>query len=248
MSKPVLHIFAISHYCEKARWALDYRGIDYTLSTLAPGAHIKKARSLGFKRGALPMMETGEAVLQGSADIVSWAEEREARGPALSSAQNRSEALAIEKRLDEKIGIHVRRYFYSEALVNHSETVRPIFLRRQPLLENLKVRLGWSTIRKLMIKAMDLGPEQRLDSKAILETELDWLDGLLSDGRKVLLGDTFSRADLAAASLLAPLVDPDNHPEYADVVLPPAIAEDVKGWAVRPSLNYVRDIYRQYRA
>ena len=41
MSKPVLNIFRISHYCEKARWALDYLDIDYELRTLPVIAHIE---------------------------------------------------------------------------------------------------------------------------------------------------------------------------------------------------------------
>jgi glutathione S-transferase len=31
MSEPVLYVFAISHYCEKTRWALDHFGIAYRL-------------------------------------------------------------------------------------------------------------------------------------------------------------------------------------------------------------------------
>lgn len=29
MKKPTLYVFAISHYCEKARWALDFFEVDY---------------------------------------------------------------------------------------------------------------------------------------------------------------------------------------------------------------------------
>lgn len=247
MSRPILHVFAISHYCEKARWALDYRGIDYTLNTLAPGSHIKKARSLGFKRGSLPILETDEKAIQGSAEVVSWAEAQPARGPGLTADTTRDSSLAMEQRLDERIGIHVRRYYYSAALVDHPETVRPFFLRRLPWLEQLKCRLGWSAIRRLMIKGMDLGPEQRLESKAIVDAELRWLDEILEDGRETLVGNAFTRADLAAASLLAPLAQPDQHPEYAGMVLPPVIADDLREWSERPSLVTVRRLYARYR-
>jgi hypothetical protein len=37
-----------------------------------------------------------------------------------------------------------------------------------------------------MIKDLDLGPEQGQQSRALLEAELDWLDGLLADVRPYL--------------------------------------------------------------
>ena len=45
--KPTLYIFAISHFCEKARWALDYLGIEYQLVHLAPGLHMSAAKKTG---------------------------------------------------------------------------------------------------------------------------------------------------------------------------------------------------------
>jgi Glutathione S-transferase, C-terminal domain len=54
----------------------------------------------------------------------------------------------------------------------------------------------------------DLGPGAAAESRARLETELDWLDGKLADGRAYLAGDRFSRADLTVASLLANFARP----------------------------------------
>ena len=35
-----LYTFTISHFAEKARWALDYRRIHYQEKRLVPGSHI----------------------------------------------------------------------------------------------------------------------------------------------------------------------------------------------------------------
>ena len=67
MSKPVLYVFAISHYCEKARWALEYLGVEYEIRYLAPGIHIKVARKLGAAGTSLPMLPVAGRGLQGSA-------------------------------------------------------------------------------------------------------------------------------------------------------------------------------------
>ncbi|MFT6045245.1 MAG: glutathione S-transferase [Arenicella sp.] len=44
--KHKLYVFAIFHYCEKARWALDYLQVDYQLLYLSPISHYKKPNGL----------------------------------------------------------------------------------------------------------------------------------------------------------------------------------------------------------
>ena len=74
MSKPVLYVFAISHFCEKARWALDYLDIAHKIRYVAPGIHSKIAKKLGAPATSLPILEAGEHVVQGSAAIIDWAD------------------------------------------------------------------------------------------------------------------------------------------------------------------------------
>lgn len=247
-SNPVLYIFAISHYCEKARWALDYLGIDYELRYLAPGEHVQIAKKLGAPRTSLPFLRVNGQAIQGSAAIIDWADNATSRTEKrLTPAADREECLQIEKRLDDIVGVHVRRFYYSEALVEYPKTVRPIFTRDLSPVKKLLISIVWRNIRKMMIARMDLGTEQGQASRDITEGELDWLDELLSDGRKYLVGDKLSRADIAAASLLAPLAQPPEHPTYTRIELPPRMARDVSNWEQRPSLDWVRDIYAAYR-
>jgi glutathione S-transferase len=248
MPKPVLYIFAISHYCEKACWALDYLNIDYNITHVAPGIHQRITKQLGAPRSSLPILVANGQTVQGSAQIIDWADAAASTDSKQLTPNNaRGECLEIEKRLDETAGVHIRRYYYSEALVDHPETVRPIFTKDLPRMQKILVGATWSVVRKRMIVFMDLGPEQGQDSKRIVDDELSWLDGMLSDGRQVLAGDQFSRADITAASLLAPLALPKQHPTYADIRLPPNFATDLENWKNRPSLNWVREMYAKYR-
>ena len=70
MTTPVLYIFAISHYCEKARWALDYLNIDYRLQYLSPISYTKILRGLGVADTTLPVLSTDSLTLQGSSQII----------------------------------------------------------------------------------------------------------------------------------------------------------------------------------
>lgn len=248
MQKPVLYIFSISHYCEKARWALDHMGIDYEISHLPPGIHLLVAKKLGANKSSLPILVADGQVIQGSAKIIDWAEvSAPSADNRLAPIANRESSQKIEKRLDDILGIHVRRYFYSEALVSYPEMTKPIFSRKLTLLYKLLFSGTWPVVHKRMIDLMDLGPEQGQESRKIVETELDWLDGLLTEHPHFLAGDQFSRIDITAASLLAALAVPMEHPTYADLYWPPNIASDLISWEIRPSIKWTREIYRQYR-
>ncbi|MEY4270759.1 MAG: hypothetical protein RLZZ58_1975, partial [Pseudomonadota bacterium] len=70
---------------------------------------------------------------------------------------------------------------------------------------------------------------------------------LLADGRRYLTGDHFTRADLTAASLLAPLVNPAEHPTYSGLSMPPALAATIADWQHRPILRWVTRVYAERR-
>lgn len=246
-AEPTLYVFAISHYCEKARWALDHFGITYRLKHTMPGMNRRIAKKLGTDSGSLPFLEIANGVAAGSAAIIDWGEAHRMPGKPSLNGENPAEVAAIEKRLDDVTGIHIRRYYYSDALFSDPASVRPIFSRDLPLVQKAAVTLGWSKIVPMMIKGMDLGEAQGLCSYDKLAAELEWLDGLLTDGRPYLTGDTFTRADLTAASLLAPLVTPAKHPTYAALSLPKRLAETIKSWHNRPILRHVSTVYDKHR-
>jgi len=247
MITPVLYVFDISHYCEKARWALDYLGIDYRLRHLMPGAHIRLARKLGVAGTTLPILVDGELALQGSAHIIDWAQAQSASAAHNLASSDDQAGFAIEQRLDDVFGVHVRRYYYSDALLTQPATVKPMFAQHLRWPQQLLLHLAWNKIVGLMIRGMDLGAAQGRESRQIIEAELDWLDGQLADGRQYLVGERFSRTDLCAASLLSPLAMPPQHPAYHRLQLPPAVAADLAIWQQRPVLRWVDEMYRRHR-
>ena len=252
MATPTLIVFAISHYCEKARWALDYLGVNYAVKHIAPGVHHQLAKKLGAPGSSLPILvlsgQGDQEFIQGSSAIIDWAEANKAADArSLAPQSNRQQALEMEQRLDDVLGVHVRRFYYSEALVDYPQSVRPIFTRDLTLLQRWLVTAAWGGIRKRMIKGMDLGPEQGMQSRELVVTEMEWLDGLLADGRSFLSGDTLSRVDITAASLLAPLVQPEQHPAYGDIQIGPKVAAACKQWEQQTCLQWTRAIYQKNR-
>jgi glutathione S-transferase len=242
--KPRLQTIAISHFCEKARWALDWHGLDYEEKSWAVGLHGVLAKYHGAAATTLPILFDGKTVVQGSGAIIDWADDR-ARDPArtLTAAHSRE----IEARADALIGIHVRRLCYAEMLPRQSHLVAAeIFQNLSPLNYALGKAM-WPVSRRMMMRAMDITPTAAAESRAILEGELDWLDKQLSDGRPYLAGDRFSRADIAVASLLAPVARPQGMPIFEDMVVPDALMADHRRWRERPIMGFVAELYRSTR-
>lgn len=245
-----LYVFTISHFCEKARWALDHYGVDYQLISLAPGSHSMQAKKMGLSSSTLPILQLGEQVIQGSSEIIDWASANNEE-PSLSLEVDddlKDQASEFEERLDSKVGVHTRRMFYSEALVESPKIVKPVFKKDLGVIDKLMLDLAWPKIRNVMIKRMDLGYQQGLQSEAILDEQMAWLDGLLADGRDYLVGDQLSRVDITAASLLGRTAKAKEYPGSDTFQTPPRMDAKVVEWrASGPTLDWVARLYETHR-
>ncbi|MEM1236878.1 MAG: glutathione S-transferase [Pseudomonadota bacterium] len=240
MTRPILHTFSISHFSEKARWGLDWAGIDYELRPTIPIAHMLNARRLKVPQTSVPILEFDDAPpIQGSAAILDWAAEH---GSLPSGAED------IEARVDAKLGRAIIYYFYGEAAIDQPATIPPLFTQGLTPGKARLFRVTWPAIRQLMIRGMGLSAQGRARARDKILTELDWLDAALSDGRPFFAGDAPGRGDIAAAALLAPLVQPPEHPVYGDhLTVPPLMAADTAAWRERPVMRLVARLYRAYR-
>ena len=75
--------FRISHFNEKVRWALDYKGVPHRRTALTPGFHIPKARALSG-HNTVPLLVMDGRVLKDSTDIIARARAPSPRSSALS--------------------------------------------------------------------------------------------------------------------------------------------------------------------
>src|SRR5437764_687453 len=80
--QPTLWHITISHYSEKARWALDYKSIPYRLRAPVPGAHIPVALWLTYGRHyTLPVLDLGGERIGDSTAIIAALEQRQPEPP-----------------------------------------------------------------------------------------------------------------------------------------------------------------------
>lgn len=245
---PEFITFGISHYCEKARWALDWHGIPYREIGWPPGLHVALARRAGARQSHVPILRSAEGLVQGSSQIIDWADAQAPDpGRRLTIDDDPATARAMERRADNGIGIHVRRFMYAQILPTRAELVKPYLLMNTSPGHRLIGNLSWPAVRRLMIKAMGTTPEAVPECRARFEAELAWLDGLLGDGRRFLIGDRLSRVDITVAALLAPAVRPAEAATYCSMQLPAALEGDLDAWTDRPTFRWVRAVYRNFR-
>ncbi len=104
----------ISHFCEKARWALDRAGVEYDEDAHLQLIHWIPVWRAGGGRTA-PVLVAGEEVLKESADIVAWADARmpEERSSLPADPGARAEAQRLERGFDERLGPEGRRWMYN---------------------------------------------------------------------------------------------------------------------------------------
>jgi glutathione S-transferase len=111
-----LYQFPFSHYCEKIRWALDYKGIAHRTINLLPGFHLRQIASFAPKT-CLPVLRDGAIVVQDSSAIIDYLDRR-FTNPALTPSEPKAarEALEWEEYVDEQIGVNIRLWFYHHIL------------------------------------------------------------------------------------------------------------------------------------
>ncbi len=201
----------ISHYCEKARWALDRAGISYREEPHVQGIHRIASRRAGG-RGTVPVLVTPEGAVADSAEILEWVDERSEPELRLfpRDAAERAEVRALCARFDEGLGPHGRRLIYVQMLPQRE---RALDFNNQgvPAWEDRALRAGWPVMAGFVRHALGIRPGVEVEDEAEVWREFDRVAELLGDGRPYLHGERFSAADLTFAALAAPVILPSEY-------------------------------------
>ncbi|MFT7560443.1 MAG: glutathione S-transferase [Flavobacteriales bacterium] len=238
-----LYQFPISHYCEKARWAIQYKRLPYKRKTLLPGLHRKPMLRLSGQ-SSLPVLKDEKAIVSGSSEIVSYLDATYPRFQLTpEDATLAARSLKWEAMADEKVGPSVRKIIYS-VLLDHPNIVIPLFIYEGPFYSNFVLKRSFPKIQEALRRGLPITDESVSETVAELKAVISEMRNNM-DSEHYIVGDKFSRADLAFASLLAPLFRPGKYggesPSYYPEKLENIIAEfdEVKPW--------VMEIYSRHR-
>ncbi len=240
-----LNTFVISHFSEKARWALDFHGLDYTERRLVPGPHIVAIRSIA-PRTTVPTLEHDGTVVQGSSAILDYLEQRlGATRLAVPPAQAKR-AAEIESDADRAFGLGTQRIFYA-TLLDHRREIVDMWTQDGPWWSRAYLAVAFPVVAHLVRRTYKIRPDAVERAKDLFRRTMDTTDRALAGG-PYLLGDTLSRADVTVASLLAPLCTPPEHLVRWPAINPPEHAAFVDEFRGRPTWELVLRMYREHRA
>lgn len=201
----------VSHYCEKARWALDYLKIPYVEEPHMPPFHRLATSKAGGK--SAPVLVTENANFTDSTDILKFLDSIAASDAKLypTDSQQRQQVEELEELFDEKLAPAIRTwaYFY---IVDNSKIIKQKWTQNVPFVEKILFPLVYPSMRSVVKKAYDVNAESAAQSYQEIENIFEKVNELLADGRNNLIGDKISAADFTFASLAAPILQPPQHP------------------------------------
>lgn len=239
----------MSHYCEKARWGLERLGLAYHEERHLQVFHYP--RTWWISRGPnVPVLIDGKQVISDSTRILQHLDRYAHNGNRLypEEAALRSSVEQWEERFDEELGIESRRWVYYH-MMPHPVSALVTAAQGVPLIEKLLAPLGYGVIKLVIRKVLYPTPENVSAGLALSRNIVGETDALLADGRRYLLGDRFTAADLALACMLAPFVLPENYgirlPTLDEV--PESMRGDVQWFRHTRTGDYVLRLYAQER-
>jgi glutathione S-transferase len=207
---PVLWHLKVSHYNEKVRWALDYKGVPHARRALHAGFHRGTARRLSGG-DTLPVLVLDGRGIGDSTRIIAELERLHPEPPLYpADPEERGRALELEEFFDEELGPYTRLL-----VVHHLQPDAELMLRTfTPDLgrrRRLVAKATWPRVRRQLNRDFGIDDASVEGAFAKLRAAGERFRAELGPSG-YLAGPGFSVADLTLAALVTPVIAPEEFP------------------------------------
>ena len=243
---PVLWQIKISHYNEKARWALDYKGVAHKRRSPMPLFGTLPTAWVLTRGTTVPVLRLDGRSIGDSTRIIAALEQRYPDPPLYpSDPEQLARALELEDFFDEQLAPQMRLFVWNET------TKQPrVFLRtampgaHSAVYAALRPAAGLTAT--LLRKRFDITEDKARESRRKVIAAMEHLQNELG-GRDYLVGDAFSVADLTAATMFTPTVLPPERQYPPTVEAVPAVRELTEELESMPGAQWIHEMFRRHR-
>lgn len=242
---PVLWHLKVSHYNEKARWALDYKRVPHVRRAAVPGMHAKIARRL-WAGTTFPVLEIDSETIGDSTVIIRELERRYPQPPLYpDDPADRRRALEIEDFFDEELGPYLR-LLVLEHMLPDPALLLGAFTPDLSAPRRWTARAAYPLIRRGVSR--DFGIDREGVERAWEKCHAACERFAAELGRSgYLVGDGFTVADLTVAALVSPVVAPVQFPYPQPQRDHSRLADLRRMLAERGALEWALWIYEHHR-
>ncbi len=196
---------------EIARWVLDLNDILYKDEPHAPilsTSIIKKITGENGPNNNPVLIKTG-ALIYTSDSIVKYFDKRSLPSKRLvpDDPLKKQEVMALYELFTGDYDYEISRYVYS-LMIPHRSFATSVFTKKIPAGERLTCKMSYSSLSRILEKDLNLAQSTPGERLAYIKTIFKQVDDLLLDGRRYLTGEKLTLADIAFASVSAPLIVP----------------------------------------
>ena len=201
----ILYQFPLSHYCEKARWLLDHKELDFVAQNLIPGVH-RAFSQLKTGQNNLPILKDGESFIAGSTQIALYLDNVYPEHALLRPDKDlRKNALNIDQLANE-LGLHVRRWGLALTLSISDEPIE-IMIGEKGYLRRFE-KFSRPILKTLVSKNYQLNTEKVAESKMTMDAIISELNQrLIENHGRYMVGSRLGLADISVCSMLSPLLE-----------------------------------------
>ncbi|MBD1861116.1 glutathione S-transferase family protein [Trichocoleus desertorum GB2-A4] len=241
-----LYQFEMSHYCEKVRLILDYKGLAYRKIEVTPGiGQLDLYRMSGQRQ--VPVLKDGNEVIADSTAIGKYLDRQYPDRPVIpTDPKQKGLCFMLEDWADEVLGLNARKAMLAAFSQSPDFRTAALPTSTPALLKNLIGSVP-SEVLDVLSFGVGMGPDALHSAKASLRQNLEALTFILLD-HPYLISDQPTLADFAVAGLSMYIKFPSG--PYLD------IPEGLKGKGVpgvadigtfEPFFNWRDRLYTEYR-
>lgn len=194
-----LYQFELSHYCEKIRFILDYKGLDYKKVEVTPGVGQFDLFQLSGQR-QVPVLKDGSTIIADSTAIARYLDTTYPDRPIIpTDLKQRALCLLMEEWADESIGLKGRAAMIG-AFNTDPALRRAIVPTSLPSVVKDLASAVPGDVLNILTAGIGFGADAAKSARDGLKQNLEALSLLLVD-QPYLVGETPTLADFAVAGL-----------------------------------------------